>query len=863
MLSARGCLWPLALLLPGICTAQMPVRQSGTATPAIARITIEPPNITLQGPRAEARYVVTGWTREGVAVDLTPRAVARVASPAVAELKGGLLRPVADGASRLIAQFEGKQASAALTVKDAKARIPVAFSREVVPVLTKASCNSGPCHGAQHGKGGFRLSLTGFEPQTDYVTIAKQAGGRRALPNDPVHSLLLQKPAMQVAHQGGMKLPPGSPGYSLLAQWLREGAPGPQESDPEVDRLEVFPAERVLRSGEKQSVVVRAVYTDGQVHDVTRWARLGSLNDAIASLDTSGRILAGAPGETSIMVRFGGAATVIRITVPYAALARYPDFPQNNFIDGLVLRKWKALGLVPSGLADDATFLRRVHLDLIGTLPTAEEVRQFLADTAPDKRARLVDRLLERPEYADYWSVKWGDLLRSNRTPLGGPRGMWALTNWIREQLRDNKPIDVWVRELITAQGNTFTNGPANYFRVASNPNDLAETTSQVFLGLRMQCVKCHHHPFEKWAQSDYYRLAAFFARVGIKASNEFGLFGGDQVVRVNRWGEVHHPKTGAVMKPAPPGGYPESMKRKGPTTADLVDPDPDSVGDRRLVLAEWITRSNPLFARNIANRYWGYLMGRGLVEPIDDQRVTNPPSNPELLDALAEHLEKSKFDLKSLLRAICNSRVYQLSSEPTRENRRDTVFYTHARVKRIPAEVLLDAVNSATGTQEKFPDLPLGTRAIQLPDPQVASYFLDTFGRAPRVSPCECDRPAEPNMSQALHMMMGDLVNRKVQDGANILTRLIAAGKSDSEIIRELYLGAISRPPTAEEASRAEQAVRTLVESPHPVPARRVEWLPQVGVPRNDDSKARQRRAALEDLLWALLNSKEFMLSR
>jgi hypothetical protein len=420
--------------------------------------------------------------------------------------------------------------------------------------------------------------------------------------------------------------------------------------------------------------------------------------------------------------------------------------------------------------------------------------------------------------------------------------------------------MDQFARDLITAQGSTFTNGPANFYRVASNPQDLAETTAQVFLGMRLQCVKCHHHPFEKWSQQDYYQFAAYFARIGQKGSQEFGIFGNEQVVRVNKGGEVSHPKTGQRMVPTPLGGYPERMRIHDAKTAALIDPDPDSGGDRRAVLGDWVTRDNPQFARNIVNRYWGYMMGRGLVEPIDDQRITNPPTNPELLDALAKDFVAHNYDVKHVLRTICNSRAYQLSSEPTVANLPDTSFYTHYTVKRLPAESLFDAVNIATGTQEKFNELPLGTRAIQLPDPNVSSYFLDTFGRAPRIIACECERAPEPNMGQALHLMMGEMLNRKVQDGNALPAKLIAAKKTDADILQTFYFTALGRPARTDEVYKAETVLKSAVDRPGIVPAKPWYYLKPVKAPRTQDAKDRDRKQTLEDIYWALLNSKEFI---
>jgi uncharacterized protein DUF1553/uncharacterized protein DUF1549 len=480
-----------------------------------------------------------------------------------------------------------------------------------------------------------------------------------------------------------------------------------------------------------------------------------------------------------------------------------------------VSRQWRTLGLTPSGPCTDAEFIRRASLDAIGTLPTPGEVRAFVASRAPDKQERLVDALLQRPEYADYWAVKWGDLLRINRGPLGD-KGMWSFYNWLHTCLQQNRPVDRWVRELITAEGSTYTTGPANFYRVASSPEDLAETTSQVFLGVRLQCARCHHHPFEKWSQTDYYQLAAYFARVGLKGSEEFGIFGGEQVVRLSASGEVKHPKTNAVMRPHP-----------------LDGPERDDPLDRRRALAAWLTaKTNLRFARNIVNRYWAYLMGRGIVEPVDDMRVTNPPTNPELLDALAADFIAHGYDLKALLRTIMTSQVYQLSSQATSANRMDEIAYSHYKVKRLPAEVMLDAVCAVTGVPEKFSNLPKGTRAIQLPDSQVESSFLDTFGRAPRQIACECERSAEPNIAQALDLMNGELVNAKVGSADGRMARLLAGHPLLADVVRELYLLVFARPPRSAELTTALRLVRA---APNP-------------------------KEGVEDLLWTLLNSREFM---
>jgi hypothetical protein len=859
LLGAIILCWAIAAL-GAPASPRHPATPSKPADSPVVSLRVEPATITLSGPRSEAHFVVTAERKDGVTEDVTDRCTVALSKPAVAKVTAVReLSPLADGDGALDVTYGGRAARATIHVKDSRAQTRIEFSREIVPILTRAGCNQGACHGSQYGKGGFKLSLSGFDPDVDYFAIVKQSGGRRALPADPLKSLVLQKPALKLAHQGGLRLPPGSSDFRRMVEWLQQGAPGPSPKDPVVTRVDVYPSQRVFTPGHTQHLVTVATYSDGVVRDVTSWTRFGTLNDAVASCTPAGGVKAIGRGETSIMVRFGGQATVARMSVPFARLASAPNVSAANYVDELVMKKWRTLGLTPSVPCDDATFIRRLCFDLIGTPPTMDEVKAFLADTSPDKRAKLIDRVLDRPEYADYWTLKWGDLLRSNRNTLS-PKGMWSLTNWIRAQMRDNRPIDQFAHDLITAQGSTFTNGPANYYRVASNPQDLAETTAQVFLGMRLQCVKCHHHPFEKWSQQDYYQFAAYFARVGQKGSNEFGIFGNEQVVRVNKDGDVYHPKTGQRLTPTPLGGYPERMRTHDTKTAALVDPDPDRAGDRRAVLADWITHENPLFARNIVNRYWGYLMGRGLVEPIDDQRITNPPTNPELLQALAQDLVANKYDIKHILRTICNSRAYQLSSEPTPANLADTSFYTHYTVKRLPAESMFDAVNIATGTQEKFNDLPLGTRAIQLPDPNVSSYFLDTFGRAPRIIACECERAPEPNMGQALQLMMGEMLNRKVQDGNALPAKLLAAKKSDPEILHTFYFTALGRPPRADETYKAESLIKSTVDKPGLIPTKPWYWLQPMKLGRTQDVKDRDRKQTLEDIYWALLNSKEFI---
>ncbi len=826
----------------------------------VLKLEIQPPTLTLTGPRSSAYAVAIATYQGGGTKDVTREVTWNVSSPQVAVCSSpGELRAKGDGKAVLAASLNGLKARTNVVAIGVAANASVDFALEIAPILTRSGCNMGSCHGAAAGKGGFALSLFGAFPDQDYQSIVRALGARRVDTVAPKNSLFLKKPLLGVAHGGGKRLDLKSADYRILLDWLQAGAPAPSKTAPEVVKVDVYPKERILQQGEYQSLVVVATYSDGSVRDITPWAKFRTLNDGVAKITPEGVVESSGRGQASIIVWFSGQSAVFKSITPFAMAKTAPaDLQSDNFIDKLVQQKWAAVGLRPSATCDDATFIRRIMLDVIGTLPTAAEVTTFLADSDPKKREKLVDTVLARPEYADYWTLKWGDLLRSNRGPLG-PKGMWSLTNWIRGEFRDNVPMDQFVSNLITAQGSTFTEGPANYYRVARNPNELAETTAQVFLGTRLQCAKCHNHPTEKWKQTDYYQFAGFFARVGIKGSNEFGIFGGDQVVRLQRGGEVYHPKDGRLMTPRPLGGFATFQLTNDTKTNKPVDPNVDAGGDRRRYLADWMTRDNPLFAANIANRYWGYLMGRGLVMPVDDLRASNPPTNPELMDALSKYIVEQKYDVKKLIRAICTSKTYQLSSDPTKGNSKDEQFYTHYLARRIPAEALLDAVDSVTGIQEKFGGLPAGTRAIQLPDPTVNSEFLDVFGRAPRLIACECERSPEPNMAQALHLMMAYNVNRKVQEENAVVNKRIKQKKTDREIIEEIYLRTVGRKPSSEEVSRAEQTLRETIEKPGQLPQQDAPWLRKIRTKRHDYLKEVDRRQTLEDILWALINTPEF----
>lgn len=818
LLLGIGALMGLETDAVRLAAQEPPLPAASAPTAPVVRLELYPTQVTFTSNREVQRFVVLAHHADGRSWEVTSAVRWQIDDPKIVQFdRPAIARPLADGTTKLTATWGQHAVHATIRVQELARERPVEFHRDVQPILTKAGCNSGGCHGAQHGRGGFRLSLFGFDPWFDHSQIVQSAEGRRVVISDPERSILLRKPVLLMEHGGGQKLHLGSREYETLRQWLQEGAAEPSANEPTVQRLEVFPSQRLLVPGEQQTLVVTAIWSDGKRQDVTATAQFDSLNEAVAQVTSTGLVTAKAAGETHIMIRFAGQATVAQMTLPYARISPYPKLERHNFIDDLLIAKWKDLGLLPSLLCSDEEFYRRIHLDVIGTLPEPQAIRQFLADRDPDKRRKAIDAILDRPEFVDYWALKWGDLLRINRDALT-EKGMWSFHNWVRAQLRNRVPMDEFVRDIITAEGSTFTEGPANFFRIGRSADDWAETVAQVFLGVRMQCAKCHHHPFEKWSQDDYYGMSAFFVRLGTKNSQEFGLFGQESVVFLRPTGEATHPRNRVVVKPHP-----------------LDGPILDDEFDRRRKLAEWMTtKDNPFFARNLANRFWGYLMGRGLVEPLDDMRATNPASNPALLDALAHDFAEHRFDLRHLLRTILQSRAYQLESTVTPGNAADVAntYFTRYTVRRLTAEPLADAIDFATGTREKYQGLPLGVRAIQLPDPRVRSYLMDVFGRPARQIVCECERTTQPNIAQALHLLNGEFLNKKISDPKGRIEEAFRLKKPLPAIVEELYLVTLSRLPTEVERIRA------------------LEWIAQAPTPKE----------GAQDLLWVLLNSKEFL---
>lgn len=788
---------------------------SARAEVVIQEVSVEPTTVQLRGPGDRYSLLIHGKTAEGRVVDLTGTARYRSEQPKTAAVSAaGVIRSVADGETKVAVEVAGKTLNVAVKVEGAAEPRRFNFENDVIPLLSRYGCNASGCHGKAEGQNGFKLSVFGFDPAADYAALVKEGRGRRVFPAAPEASLLLTKMSGGIAHGGGIRIERGSDEYETLRAWIAAGTPFGSASDPQVVSIRVEPRERQMAMKGRQQLRVIARWSDGREHDVTSHAKFQSNNDGLAAVDAAGLVTAGeSPGDVAVMASYANCVDVFRALVPRTeAIENYPQQAENNFIDGPVFRKLKKLNILPSETVDDAEYLRRVYLDVIGTLPTADEARRFLADKRPDRRARLVDELLQRPEFADYWALKWADLLRVDRQALGHKRA-YGYYQWIRESIASNKPYDQFAREIILAEGPLAEVGPANFYKAVPKPGDTAGTLSQVFLGIRIACAECHHHPFDRWSQTDYYGMQAFFTPLAVRTTprGDFLTVSGDPATK--------HPRSGEAIFAHALG---------------TAMPDRSPAGDRRAALADWMTGpDNPYFARNLANRIWAHFLGRGLVEPVDDVRATNPPTNPELLDALGKYLIENKYDVRQLIRAVTASRIYQLSSRPNATNERDEQNYSRAPFKRVPAEVLLDMVSQTTGVAEKFPGVPAGSRAVQLWDSQVPHYFLKLFGRPVRVTSCECERNGEPSVAQVLHVLNSPEIQTKLSHEGGSVARLVKQHGEDGPLVEELYLLFYSRTPTEKEKATA------------------VQYLGR------DKGK---RREAAEDLAWSLMNSLEFI---
>ncbi len=801
----------------------------------VASLACSPTKIALKGLDDAQQLVITATLAGNRLQDLSGDVKFEVANPKVARVStSGRVIPLANGSTEITATYGDKTFKVAVSAESCDVNLPIHFGNQVVPIFTKLGCNSGGCHGKASGQNGFKLSLLGFEPEVDYNALVKEARGRRVFPASPDNSLLLLKATGVAAHGGGKRLEVGSDEYKLIRRWIASGVPVGAADAPTVAKITVYPEQRTLLRNNKQQFAVYAQYTDGSVEDVTRRAQYDSNDTEIAIVDPTGIVRTlGQSGEAAIMARYQGHVATFRATVPLGVKIPEYKFEAQTVADQYTLKKWQQLGLVPSELCTDEQFIRRVSLDVTGTLPTPKQVRDFVADTATDKRNKLVDKLLETPEYAYYFANKWADILRVKRK--GQPnlaQGTFGFHDWIREAVAKDMPYDEFARAILTATGDETTNPTTVWYKELREPNQFVDDTAQVFLGLRLACAQCHHHPYEKWSQDDYWGIAAFFGRVARKNIVVPGGFQNQQEIREavysQRSGNVINKRTqqAAVIKPL--DGEPMTIS---------ADDDP------RDKLADWLVDGkNPFFARAVANRYWAHFFGRGLVDPLDDMRVTNPPSNPELLDALAKELVANKYSLKSLVRTICKSRTYQLASAPNEFNKHDKQNYARYYPKRMAAEVLFDAVCQVTDSPTPFGGLPQDKhapkRAIMLPDESFSSYFLDVFGRPQRISACECERVSEANLAQALHLLNSDEVQGKLTRSGGRADVLANAKdkRPDAEKVEELFYWAWAHKPTKDQMDAA-----------------------LAHIARHE----KEKKTAYENIIWALLNTKEFVFNQ
>jgi hypothetical protein len=796
----------IALTLTSVVSAQ---------TAALSVVEVFPADINLETIRDRQSFVVKATFADGLTRDVTTEAKVVLANPALARLEKNILHPVADGTTELKIEFGGKLLTVPVKVKDAKVDRPISFKLDVMPVFMKAGCNSGSCHGAARGKDGFRLSLFGFDPDGDHYRLTREINGRRVNLALPRESLLMEKSTGTVAHTGGTRFKDDTELYAALLRWLEAGAPLDPPTVATPVSLELLPKNAVLDGkGAVQRMTVRAKYSDGTDRDVTNLALFLSSNDTSATISPDGVVTAGERGEAFVMARFATFTVGSQmIVLPKALQFAFPPVQEHNYIDTLVHAKLKKLRIAPSDLCTDEVFQRRVSLDILGVLPTADEYGRFMTDKSTNKREKLVDELLGRKEFVELWVAKWAELLqiRSDNNQVTY-KSVLLYFNWLQDKIARNVPMDQMVQELLGSTGGTFKNPATNYYQIERDTLKVAENVAQVFMGMRIQCAQCHNHPFDRWTMNDYYSFAAFFAQIGRKGADDPR----EQVVFNSGGGEVVHPVSKQAMKPKLLGGAVPELAGK----------------DRRAVMAQWLASpENPFFATNLANIVWAHFFGVGIIHDVDDVRVSNPPSNPELLAELGKKFTEYKYDFKKLVRDICLSRTYQLSTQANPSNVSDTRNYARSYVRRIKAELLLDCLSQVTETKNKFPGLPLGARAVQIADGRVSTYFLSTFGRATRDTVCSCEVKLEPTLSQSLHLLNGDTTTQRIMNG-NLIGQRLAAKKAPAEIIEELYVRCLSRRPSAEERAKLEGVVTAETD----------------------------KKKALDDVFWALLNSREFM---
>ncbi|KAA5539890.1 DUF1549 domain-containing protein [Roseiconus nitratireducens] len=779
-------------------------------------LAVYPPEINLGSARDFQSFVAVLMRDDGITEDASDRVIWRIADPAKVKREGFKLLPVADGKTELVAEYLGTEVRIPVTVSNATAKPPISFTNDVMPVLTRSGCNTGSCHGAARGKDGFRLSLFGFDPQGDYQRITREIGVRRVNLARPEESLFLKKAIGSVPHTGGKLFETDSDYYATILEWLSNGAvaDATDPKPPTVDSVSIYPPQAVIEGeGATQRFVAVARYSDGTTRDVTRLAAFTSNNSGTADIDDVGVVTAGRRGEAFVMARFDTHTVGSQVLALPADLQYTPPEISGNYIDQLVGKKLQQLRILPSGLCSDEEFIRRATIDITGLLPTEKEYADFVADPAPDKRAALIDRLLERKEFSEIWAMKFAQLLMIKSTNQVSYKSAFLYANWLTDKFARNVPMDQMVRDLLTSTGGTFNSPATNFYEIERDTLKTAENVAQVFMGIRTQCAQCHNHPFDRWTMNDYYGFASFFSQIGRKGAEDYR----ERVIYNRGGGEINHLVTG---KPVPP--------------TFLGGESPDTRGkDRREVVAKWLTSpENPYFATSIANRVWAHYMGVGLVDEVDDIRVSNPPSNPELFDKLGEKLIEYNFDFRRLVRDICTSQAYQRSSETNETNAHDHRNYAHAVIRRIPAESLLDCICQVTEAPDKFNGLPVGARAVQIADGRTSNYFLTTFGRAPRDTVCECEASTDPSLSQALHLLNGSSVSQKVANGNKVKNWMEKEGLSEQQVLDRIYIRCLARRPSREELDQL---------------------MPQI-------TAAENKAAALEDIFWAVLNSREFV---
>ena len=791
----------------------------------LVSIEVNPGDFPLDGHWASQRVLVTGILADGSRRDVTAATSFRSADSKIAAVnKSGLVTPIRDGATVISLSVAGQKRKLRVTVANSSRKL-ASFRNSVEPVLRQAGCNSAACHGAAQGQGWLKLSLFGGEPEADYDALVRFSGGRRVNRTDPRQSLVLLKATAAVPHSGAAPLAPNSRGFDILAAWLDRGAPWDSEADAAIVSLSLYPGERTLGKGETQRLLATAAFANGTTRDVTAEAVFHSSDPHVASV-ADGEVKATGTGDAAIVVTYLRKAAVLRVAVPQAPPANFPPLQANNPIDPLVYAKLAAMGIPPSELSTDPEFLRRVYLDTIGILPTPAEARAFLAGRDPQKRARLIDQLLARGEFNDFWSLKWGDLLRiKSEYPVRvWPKAVAVYYQWLHQSLAENKPYDQFARELITATGSNFRVGPANFVRAVSNkdPRTVAESAALVFMGARLGCARCHSHPYESWTPEDSLAMGAWFGRVGYKSTLEWK----EEIVYLDFKASLRDPRTRQAVPPRVPSGEPVKI---GPEE------------DPRSRFADWLTApGNPWFAANAVNRIWFWLLGTGIVSEPDDMRPTNPPTNPQLLAYLEKELVDSHYDLRHIYRLVLNSRTYQLSSRPNQWNAADTAHFSRYSARRLSAEQMLDAVSQFTETNEAFRSIipepfsnwPSDTRATQISDGNTECAFLDMFGRPPRDTPYEEERDNALTLRQTLYFLNSEQLEGKLSSSPR-LKRLLASKQSDAEIVDEIYLAALSRFPSEEDRKRV------------------LEYLA---------ARKAARAQAVQDVAWAVLNSREFL---